>query len=98
MRPVEGSMRFSTAASGTSLTRTQIFKCGLLSGVLSGDSGRAGSAHGCVAVKVCGNTTALTDESIGDLDRISGTAARRASESSRASGPHGTADEVDRLL
>jgi hypothetical protein len=24
-RPVEGSMRFSTAASGTSLTRTQIF-------------------------------------------------------------------------
>ena len=26
MRPVDGSMRFSTAASGTSLTRTQIFK------------------------------------------------------------------------
>ena len=25
MRPVEGLMRFSTAASGTSLTRTQIF-------------------------------------------------------------------------
>ena len=25
MRPVEGSMRFSTAASGTSFTRTQIF-------------------------------------------------------------------------
>jgi hypothetical protein len=28
---VDGSIRFSTAASGTSLTRTQIFKCGLLS-------------------------------------------------------------------
>src|ERR1700689_940257 len=26
IRPVEGSIRFSTAASGTSLTRTQIFK------------------------------------------------------------------------
>ena len=25
IRPVDGSMRFSTAASGTSLTRTQIF-------------------------------------------------------------------------
>ena len=30
IRPVEGSIRFSTAASGTSLTRTQIFKSGLL--------------------------------------------------------------------
>jgi hypothetical protein len=44
MRPVEGSMRFSTAASGTSLTRTQIFKCGLLLGVLSGDSCPADTA------------------------------------------------------
>ena len=31
-RPVEGSMRFSTAASGTSLTRTQIFTNCLLYG------------------------------------------------------------------
>jgi hypothetical protein len=37
-------MRFSTAASGTSLTRTQIFKCGLLLGVLSGDSYPADTA------------------------------------------------------
>src|ERR687894_361579 len=29
-RPVEGSIRFSTAASGTSFTRTQIFTSGLL--------------------------------------------------------------------
>jgi hypothetical protein len=30
IRPVEGSIRFSTAASGTSFTKTQIFKSGLL--------------------------------------------------------------------
>ena len=36
MRPVDGSMRFSTAASGTSLTRTQIFTAGLLVGKRSG--------------------------------------------------------------
>jgi hypothetical protein len=41
MRPVAGLIRFSTAASGTSLTRTQIFKCGLLSGVLREASGLA---------------------------------------------------------
>ena len=34
MRPVEGSMRFSTAASGTSLTRTHIFIRGYSLGVL----------------------------------------------------------------
>ena len=30
MRPLEESIRFSTAASGTSLTRTQIFNVSLL--------------------------------------------------------------------
>src|SRR3954468_1488624 len=56
MRPVAGSMRFWTAASGTSLTKTQIFTCassgkrtfGILPDALTDESigrrGRAGFA------------------------------------------------------
>src|SRR4051794_31202190 len=67
-RLVFGSMRFSTAASGTSLTRTQIFKTKLLRSKLRGFSPRRPA---CVYAGGAGrHSTRLTDESVAQCCRF----------------------------
>src|SRR4051794_25774816 len=87
IRPVEASMRFSTAASGTSLTRTQIFNSGA-----SSETGKCVFAMGSAA-----DDTALTDQPIA-LAYASARRVRRAGREALRRGADCAAHERDDVL
>ena len=86
-----GSMRFSTAASGTSLTRTQIFT---ESFSLAVNVARGGAASQAPASRGGQHPTSLTDESIAYPDGALASAWERRA----GSGGYGGLDEVDDAL